>query len=295
MNSIATAKYVSARKPFAGRDWFYDFRELAITFDEAACGKVANALAKRYATLTGRWNKERNSEWICRIYLSAKMILAASLQLAANRYAATNNLRCVNPYLSYYAILSLMRAIVFTLPEQDWDDGKLIKLSHSKILNLATDHIAQFDQEKAESIRQTVLNLRVARELISYWHPSSGDRNLQGQDDLKISIVLSEVAQFNSEILESSILKRAERGSFEFLDSYIYSLSLVRLHGNAFFDQEDAYRLNYLKRKYPAPPNILHIMTEGHVEDFFGAWISKKEDSSGFNPDEDWRIIFDIP
>ena len=223
------------------------------------------------------------------------MILAASLQLNANQYASANNLRWVNPYLAYYAVLSLMRAIVFTLPEQDWNAGQLIKLSHAKILNLATDHIAQFDKQKADSIRDTVLNLRAARELVSYWHPSSGDQNIQVQDDIKISILLSEVAQFNSELLESSILKRADRKSFEFLDPYIENLSLVRLHGHAFFDREDAYRLDYLKRKYPAPPNIMHIMTEGHVEDFFGAWTTKEEGSSGFDPDDNWRIIFDVP
>ncbi len=296
MNSIDTSKYISTRKPFAGRDWFYDFRELTDRFDETACKKVVSALAKRYATLTGRWSEERNSEWICRIYLSAKMILAASLQLNASQYAAAKNLRSVNPYLAYYAVLSLMRAIVFTLPEQEWNDGQLIKLSHSKILNLATDHIAQFDRNKADGIRQAVLNLRAARELISYWHPSSGDRNLQASDELKISILLGEVAQFNSEILESSILKRADKGYFEFQQSYIEKLSHIHLHGHLFFDQEDAYRLGYLKRKYPKPPNILQIMTEGHVEDFFGAWAAgEEEDSNVFDPDENWRIIFDVP
>jgi hypothetical protein len=223
------------------------------------------------------------------------MILAASLQLTANQYAAAHNLRQVKPYLAYYAVLSLLRAIVFTLPEQEWNDGKIITLSHSKILNLATDHIAQFDQKMAECIKQDVLNLRAARELISYWHPSSGDQNLQAQDDVKISVILCEVSQFNSEILERSILKNADRGSLEFLEPYIEKLSQIRLHGYEFFDREDAYRLGYLQRKYPAPPNIQHIMTEGHVEDFFGAWVTKEEDSSGFDPDEDWRIIFNVP
>jgi hypothetical protein len=295
VNSIVTAKYVSTTKPFAGRRWFYDFRELTNTFDEAACSKVANSLAKRYAKLTSQWNKDRNSEWICRIYLSARMVLAASLHLTANQYAAKNNLGVVNPYLAYYAILSLMRAIVFTLPEQEWNDGKLIRLSHPKILNLATDHIAKFDQEKADSTRQTVLNLRAARELISYWHPSSGDQNVEAPDELEISILLSEVAQFNSEILESSILKQADSSSFEFLEPYIEKLSRIRLHGSLFFDREDAYRLGYLKRKHPAPPNMLHIMTQGHVEDFFGAWATEVEDTGGFDPDENWRIIFDVP
>jgi hypothetical protein len=224
------------------------------------------------------------------------MILAASLQLTASQYASSKNLRIVNPYLAYYSVLSLMRSIVFTLPEQEWNDGQLIKLSHSKILSLAIDHIAHFDQEMAASIRKSVLNLRAARELISYWHPTSGDKNLVFQDEIKISTILSEIAQFNSEILERSILKRASKDSFEFLNSYIYKISQINLHGNVFFDQEDSYRLDYIKRKYPSPPNILHIMTEGHVEDFFDAWTTEDEEGFGnFDPDENWRIIFDIP
>lgn len=295
MNSIVTVKHLSGKLPFAGRDWFYEFRELTSTFDEAACSKVANGLSSRYAKLTSQWDSSRNSEWICRMFLAAKMILAASLQITAKQYASKNNLRSVSPYLEYYAVLSLMRAIVFTLPEAEWNDGQLIKLSHTKILNLATDHIAHFDKNRSDSIRQAVLNLRASRELISYWHPSSGDRNIEALDDIKISIILAEVAQFNSEMLESSILKRNSASTFEFLDSYIESLSQVTLHGHVFFDSEDAYRLDYLKRKYPSPPNILHIMTEGHVEDFFGAWCSDSEDPGAFDPDEDWRIIFDVP
>jgi hypothetical protein len=189
-----------------------------------------------------------------------------------------------------------MRAIVFTLPEQEWNDGKIITLSHTKILNLATDHMAKFDTKVAQNIKKLSLKLRAARELISYWHPSSGDSNLQREDGIEsIATLLSEVAQFNSEILERSILKWASEESFVFLQSYIDKLTTVRLHGLNFFDQEDAYRMGYLQRKYPAPPNILHIMTEGHVEDFFGAWVPEDANAGGFNPDMNWRIIFDVP
>ncbi|MPN24169.1 hypothetical protein SDC9_171563 [bioreactor metagenome] len=37
-------------------------------------------------------------------------------------------------------------------------------------------------------------------------------------------------------------------------------------------------------------------MTEGMVEDFFGAWYSDlDEEEQIYNPDIDWRIIFPVP
>ncbi len=296
MNSIVTAKYLSSTSKFAGRNWYYDFRVLNSTFSEDKCANMAQGLAVRYSMLSKAWNEEKNSEWICRTYLAAKMILAASLQLSSRRYARSHNLRSVDPYLAYYAILSLMRAVVFMLPEQGWDDGNIIKLSHKKILNLAMDHIAHFDSAAAVTIKDAVLKLRAARELISYWHPSSGDYSVEKDIDVEtLATLLCEVAQFNSEIMERSIMKRAPEASFNFLETYINKLTSVELHGSIFFDREDYYRLDYLRRKYPAPPNIMHIMTEGHVEDFFGSWCSSDEDKNSFDPDTDWQIIFDVP
>jgi hypothetical protein len=296
MNSIVTAKYIFERKPYARQAWYYEFRELKSSFSEESSATVASSLLKRYAKLSKSWNKQANSEWICRIYLSAKMILAASMQLASRKYAQATNLRSVDPYLAYYSILSLMRAIILTLPELEWNNGAIITLSHKRILNLATDHIARFDRAVANRIKAEVLELRAARELISYWHPSSGDRNLNGGVDVETTAtLLGEMAQFNSELLERSVLKNGQPASFEFLQSYIDQLAEVELHGVKFFDQEDNYRLDYLRRKYPAPPNVQHIMTEGHVEDFFGAWCSQDENPGCFDPDVNWRIIFDVP
>lgn len=296
MNSIITAKHLSEREQYAGRKWYYRFREIPEFFEESDCKKVATGMAVRYSRITRSWNKERNSEWICRIYLAAKLILAASIQLEARNFAISKNLRIVDPYLAYYAVLSLLRAIVLTLPEQEWADGHIITLSHKKILNIATDHIARFDAGVASTVNGLALRLRASRELISYWHPSSGDRNVQLEVDVeRVSTLFSEIAQFNSEILEQSILKRAPVESFDFLPEYIQKLSNIELHGQNFFDGEDAYRLGYLRRKYPAPPNIQHVMTEGHVEDFFGAWASEGDPDGGFDPDSNWRLIFDVP
>ena len=50
-------------------------------------------------------------------------------------------------------------------------------------------------------------------------------------------------------------------------------------------------------RKWPTPPNIRHLMTERHTEDFFGAWDPEEENEQFFSSSGpcDWQEIFDIP
>lgn len=296
MNSIVTAKALAAKNSFAGREWFYDFRELTHRFEEASAKKVADSLSARYSKLTKSWDKEKNSEWLCRIYLSAKMVMTATLQINSMEHAEEKNIRITSPYLTYYSLLALIRGVVYTLPEVEWEGGRLVEISHHKAINLAFDHLAAFDKSLAEQLKAITLKAKAFRELISYRSPTSGDSIIESISNIEmIAILLAEVAQFNSEILESSIAKKADISSFEFLHQYISDLSSITVEGIDFFDREDAYRLDYLRRKYPLPPNILHIMTEGHVEDFFGAWLSKEETEDAFDPDKKWGVIFDIP
>jgi hypothetical protein len=43
----------------------------------------------------------------------------------------------------------------------------------------------------------------------------------------------------------------------------------------------------------------MHILSEGHVEDFLGSWLPKNDEDIDnmdvFNPDNNWRVIFDVP
>jgi hypothetical protein len=72
-----------------------------------------------------------------------------------------------------------------------------------------------------------------------------------------------------------------------------------RLTAQSARQTKDGYRLYYIQRKHPVPTNLLHMMSEGHVEDFFGSWCNnenKRDQKDGdFNPDENWGIIFDVP
>lgn len=296
MNSITTRKALSAQRPIWGRQWWYDFREITRAFEERPVTLQIQSLEKRYATLCRDWNESRNSEWICRHYLSAKMIMSATVQIKSLEFAEENNLRVVGPYLRYYAIFSLMRGIVLTIPEQSWNGGALATLSHKKVLALSFDYLRYFDEQWARKVLHSIMQLRHERELISYWHPSSGDNYLSAPKNIVyLATILAEFAQFNSEILERAILKKADRKAFVFLKEYAEGLSQAELVGHMHVDWDDAYRVGYLARKYPAPTNISHTITEGHVDDFFSGWCAENPDASKFDPDDGKLVIFDLP
>lgn len=301
MSHIFVRKVVGQKVSLGGRNWWYDFRKFSEVFDEKIIEKYSQSNLALYSGLTKRWNHELNSEWICRVYLSAKMVLSASLMINSLEFAEDKNFRIASSYLEYYAIQASLRSVVFTSPITKWNEGALIKLSHKKSINVVCDILAKLDKDFSEILKKYILNLKAYRELISYRAPSSGDSFKKIQFDLDLvdlCQLLCEVAQAQSELLETSIIKNA-KGSYDFLDYYIDQVCHTEIHGYSFWDDEDWYRLGYLKRKYPLPTNIMHILSEGHVEDFFGAWLPKNdediENKNVFNPDNNWGVIFDVP
>jgi len=281
---------------FAGRDWYYDFREVDTVFTEASCAKVAARLLERYSKLTKTWSTELNSEWTCRLFMAAKLVMSSTLHVNAAYFAEDKNLRVVVPYLRYYSVLSLLRAVCYTLPEHEWRDGQLIQISHAAAIDGALEHLRRFDKTVADSAKTEIRELKAERELISYRAPSSGDDRISEKNRyLSLCMLLAEVAQFNSELFESSMLKHANPAHFCLLSAYAEKVASFEIDGHYFGDNEDAYRLGYLARKQPHPVNIRHLMKEGHVDDFFGAWVAKEESDEVFNPDDMHSIIFDIP
>lgn len=250
MSHIFVKKVISGTTKYAGQEWWYDFRTLPRLFNEEKIEKYCKTLSQKYSKITKKWDDDKNSEWIARIFLSARMILSASVMLESLEYAERKNLRTVIPNLEYFSILSAIRAVVFVSPLLEWQDGELIKQTHKKSINVVSDWLSILDKDFAYRFKKFILHSKAYRELISYRAPSSGD----------------------------SFKKSTE------------------FDGNTFWDREDEYRLDYLRRKYPLPTNIQHIMSEGHVEDFFGSWCAKEEtDDDIFNPDDNWQIIFDVP
>ena len=99
--------------------------------------------------------------------------------------------------------------------------------------------------------------MKAYRELISYKAPSSGDSAVIDEIDIIwLCTLLSEIAQYNSEILETSITKNADRNAFVFNQSYIGELCNHSVDSFEFYDSEDRYRLDYLRELLLRIPKI---------------------------------------
>lgn len=295
MNHIQVRKLLGARTRYADRDWWYQFQNLPMLCEEKNVSSRAKKLMQQFALLTKNWNADLNSEWMVRIYYSAKMVLTASVMAQSLRYAEEKNLRAVTSYLSYYTIMHSLRAIALSSPNAVWNDGGILSMTHSKTINVACDEIANFNQELSVRVKKAVLHLKAFRELISYRAPSSGDRFPKPDIDIyEYSRFFLEIAQLQSELLEASIEKNVKE-SFALQDKIVSQVTEIEIEGIDFHDEEDHYRLGYLARKHPSPTSILHIMSEGHVEYFFGSWCHGDGKPGSFDPDEDWQILFDVP
>lgn len=232
------------------------------------------------------------------MYFSTKMILNATVLFNSLDFAERVGLRTANPYFEYYAALSLLRGLVYTLPSESWQSGKLIEIPHSKAINLAFDWLAKFNKTKANKLKKTALQLKAQRELIAYRAPASGDKNLGKNYDLEELLILSaEAAQFNSELLQSSVDKHAKPETFEVLQQHITAITHVSIDGFSFADSEDRCRLGYVQRKIKRPYQLSLFMTEGQTEDFIGAWDGDEDNGEQFSngPPSNWQAIFDIP
>ncbi|HDS1138439.1 TPA: hypothetical protein QDZ75_002479 [Stenotrophomonas maltophilia] len=295
MTHIQVKQMLGRGRSFAGRDWWYDFRALPQFTKDAEVKARSGDLMRQFSTLTKNWNSDLNSEWVVRHFFAVKMVLGSSVMAQSLRYAEANNLRPVVSYLSYYTVMHALRAILFTSPQARWNDGEILQTTHTKTINVACDAIAHLNKDLANQVKASTLHLKAFRELISYRAPSSGDNFEKPDFDVYAYCRLFlEIAQMQSELLEASIQKNVTE-AFELDQNFTQHVYDVEMDGVSFFDREDWHRIGYLARKHPAPLNILHMMSDGHVEDFFGSWCGEDDDPAAFNPDNDWRILFDVP
>jgi hypothetical protein len=80
-NSIDSRKVLTDKVSWASREWYYPYIEIpAVTQDKDAETRIQKVL-QNYAAKTRTWNNERNSEWVCRIYLATKLLMMATLQV----------------------------------------------------------------------------------------------------------------------------------------------------------------------------------------------------------------------
>lgn len=285
-------------KMFNNKAWRYPYRELDYIADAQALTKRTNSISAQFSKLAKTWSENINSEWVCRSYFSTKMILNATVLINSIEFCEEKGIRTAIPYYEYYAALSLLRGLVCMLPQQQWDEGALMRISHEKAINLCVDWIAQLNRPTAQSINKTLRILKSNRELISYKAPASGALNMAREFDLLQTLtILAELAQLNSELLERAITKHASEDLFVVLDDHVHSIATVEIDDVVFSDNEDYYRLGYHARKTRRPYNLALFMTEGQTEDFIGAWDGDPDNGEEFSngSPSNWQKIFDIP
>lgn len=279
-------------------DDYFDYDNMDHHFDESDINKNINSLSRKFSTLTKNWDETLNSQWVARDYLAVKMILSSSVLLSSVEFANERNVRIVEPYLIYYSLLCCSRAVLFTSPDSEWNNGELFKMTHQKTINVVGDIISKYSKTKGQEIKSQIDWAREYREIFSYKFPANGltEHHLTVDRTIEICQLLCEIAQFQSKALENSITKNSTEPFT--LDWKVLSVGYRYGDKNfQFIDKEDGYRLDYITRKQKRPYSLHLTMTEGMAEDFFGAW--HPEDDSNlddlYNPDTNWQIIFPVP
>jgi hypothetical protein len=178
----------------------------------------------------------------------------------------------------------------------------LLKITHTKAINCSSEVVRQLcSNEFSTNFKRNLLMLRAYRELISYVAPLSGDLDATGIDAdhwIDMLTLLCEIAQLQSEILESSVRKHAPKDAIPGIDLELIEAAFKReIEGYDFIDHDDLYRLDNLRRRNPSITHVQDMISAGEADDFFGAWATSDdiETDAHFDPDHNNRIIFDIP
>lgn len=265
----------------------FEYVELTKYFSEIEIEKYSHKMRNLYIKEAKKWNDIIYTQWVLRTYLSVKMILACRVMLSSLEFAIEKNLRIVEPYLIYYSLLNINRALIYTLPNINWNTGNAMILSHEKIIKISSDAILQMNMGVGNKINETLNKAKVYRELFSYKFPTAGIRSdiaVDLEEAVITCALIHEIAQFNSEILEYTINRHVTKKG-NLIDYILEKGFFYDLKQYSYIDHEDHYRINRLYGKGGGPFNLFLTTTEGLEEDFYGAWCPEDDDKDLFNPD----------
>ncbi|HWZ42456.1 MAG TPA: hypothetical protein VNW97_03225 [Candidatus Saccharimonadales bacterium] len=204
------------------------------------------------------------AEWVLRPYLSLKMLLGATVMMSSLDYCAVRGVRIVEPYLSYYGLLNAARAFLFEIPHVTWNHGELLRANHSKIHNVVTGELKSISTQLSERHAIMCSKAQMAREFFSYRFPAQG---LKGEMEQVLgdwtevhehSILLAELAQFNSECLQTECGNREldleDPESEELLKTFYF----YEHRTDEIVDQDDYHRLGDILRKAPSTTVLIN-------------------------------------
>lgn len=286
---------------YTGLDYGYqDYTYILENFTEDDMGKKSIKIDSLFSKQMKEWTDQLNSEWIARTYLSGKLILSTNLLVSSLEYSIENNLKTVVPYLSYYSLLTACRSYLITLPNESWNEGSIITRTHDKTIRIIYDSLRTINDEKAKEFKDRIYKLKAIRELFSYKFPSTGMKCIEKEgileldDTLNYCGLLCELAQLNSEFLESSFIRHTKDKSFSIIEDVFWEIIEYRdeSSGICFVDDYDHHRVTQWTR-YPKPTNIFSAMREGLVDDFYESWEDCSDSDNSFNPKS--IVVFSVP
>ena len=281
----------------------FEYLIIPDAFTKAEIKKYCENIRFKFNSVTKDWSSELNHEWVLRSYISVKLMLSSTLMINSLDYSISKNIRIVEPYLTYYCLHNCSRAFLLTLPTELWKEGRLIRSPHSRVIKVLADAVKHFSEPMGNSVESLLYKAKDYRELFSYRFPASGidgiptDERVTIQECEYYSRLICEIAQMHSEILQVSLESNVKDNQYK-LDISFFRNFIRQEYLNKVFDSDDNYRLGYICRKVGQPYNLYWLVTEGLVEDFFGAWYPNDEEKSDsiddlglFNPDKKWHRL----
>lgn len=284
----------------SGSIFVYDYRHLEALCSSETLAAYTQRTRRLFAPVAKSFDDTKNTEWALRSYLALKLILHATIMATSAMYGKGRNLQVALPYLSYYTLFSACRAFLLTCPDVSWTGANTARFSHSQARTLATDLLKRLDTKVSKDASDRLLAARRQRELFSYSFPMSGPASdetafISAEDAIAWAGIFSELAHLNSACLEGAVAKHCNGRSFGLNDDEAWDLMNHPLEGGeVHFDDGDWAWLGRLFRDHTAPVALTALVTEGLIEDFFGAWSDPDDTEGAYNPDDNWRLLLDV-
>ena len=299
----------------AGTDCNYDFCELTefdrnAEIDRPGLPGYAVKTKPLFAKLANRWSPELHAEWLQRQYTALKLIMGATLQFGSADHAFEQNLQMAVPYLSYYGMFNSVRANLLTSPRSGWGKNSLT-IGHDKAIEQYKREISLLlSPDEVEGKIDLFARAKRGRELFSYRFPSTGAPGRGGffvyLDEAEgFARVAAELALFNSFCLGAAIEKKfgsnEDWSGFRAEERQLSQLWRQVLRGSLgdddyiHIDNEDRHRVERMARGVTRPVPFIWMIGDGGIEDFFGAFATVEKDMVGFDPDEHWNRLLQLP
>ena len=267
----------------------------------------ANRSRRSFDRIAASWDQASHTEWMVRSFLALKLIMGATVQLAAANYAGDRNLRIAVPYLAYYGLFNAVRAAIIMSPATTWGK-KTFGIGHGDAMKAYEAELrCLMDEPALEDEIATIDEARAGRELQSYRFPGAGAPGRNGMyvytdEAERVATLAAELALFNSWCLAAAVERRhADQPSWDGFEADGELLDLTWQHdvgaqSGLFLDDEDSHYAARMGRKVRKPLPLIYLIGEGGIDNFFMAYAREEDgDEEQFDADEYWHVLLDLP